>query len=166
MENKLPNDLQHSKSDIVARLAHAFIRFSLSDGENASHTVSSSLASLQIGISKCQKIAEGNSELQEQLNQLTNTIGEGIIALQFYDRVSQRLDHAVRCIKTLESVGLQSNLDNSFDLHALFSQLTMEDERVLFKAIEEGQSIEHAMALATESLHKTVDDRDDNIELF
>jgi hypothetical protein len=166
MEAKLPEDMHSSKSDLIARLAHAFIVFSLKDGEQASHEVSSALASIQMLASQCaEQAADAPSGLQENLAQLLQKVSEAVINLQFYDRMSQRLDHAARCIKALESVGLQSNLDHEFDTDSLFKLLTMEDERVLFKSIEQGEPVEHAVELANQSLQSRVSG-DDDIELF
>lgn len=105
---------------------------------------------------------------------LTGKIHQAIIAFQFYDRLSQRLDHASY---SLEKIGhliadpneryqegawrnVQEDIKNSY---------TMESERIMFEHIMRGHSVAEALEIyhhQFQTKNSESFDTDDEVELF
>jgi Inhibitor of growth proteins N-terminal histone-binding len=105
---------------------------------------------------------------------LSEKIQKAVIAFQFYDRLTQRLDHASH---SLEKIGhliadsgeryqeeawrnVQDNIKNSY---------TMEAERIMFEHIMRGHSVAEALEIYQHQFKKDSEetfDTDDDIELF
>lgn len=152
-----------SSSDQLVRLAAAFVQFSIKDGARESL----SLANEAGDILKSLRKTENNEETrQANIEKLENML----MHIQFFDRVSQRLEHAVRCLKMLMSVRLQSHLDDkgSLDIAALCDYFNMEDERSLYDNVKKGMKVEDAIELAYAVLLQQHQESDsgDNIEYF
>ena len=85
---------------------------------------------------------------------------DAFMQLQFFDRVSQRMDHAVQSIDVLLDPiqALSKPMEMRF---------TMEDERDLYKALMDGSDVDGAVEAATNQLNNRLDKSDgDDIELF
>ena len=132
------------------------------------------------------------SKLQEIIEQVNNESGEGqqslsvnaqdvhqrvvnaIISFQFYDRLSQRLDHVKRDLTWLsELVGNPEQLYNPLSWRKLqediMSNYTMEEERLMFQHIMNGASVEEALEIYHHHFDKDKDEDDgtnDEIDLF
>ena len=102
-------------------------------------------------------------------------IMNAIVAFQFYDRLSQRLDHVKRNLSWLSD--LFSNPQQLHDPSAwtklqtdIMSNYSMEDERIMFQHIMEGASVEEALDIYRHHFesNKTSnnDSTNDEIELF
>jgi hypothetical protein len=151
----------------IVALAKAWIEFSVRDGEETSANATAKVAELQNHLLQIQSAATqiqedpGNVEahfaLSQQVSESVAHMSDTIVALQFFDRVSQRLMHA----KHFLEVG-------SAEDHApLTSVLAMRDESVLFDAVISGMAEDEAIKLANESLDHTVHHDDENdIDLF
>jgi hypothetical protein len=105
---------------------------------------------------------------------LTGKIQQAVIAFQFYDRLSQRLDHASH---SLEKIGhliadsaerYQENAWRSVQ-EDIKSSYTMEAERIMFEHIMRGHSVAEALEIYHHQFKKEKEesfDTDDDIELF
>lgn len=149
----------------------------MQDGDDAVATLDSAFASAASGVAGILEAATvlsgdppGDSEnvgIATLCSETQTSINASIIALQFYDRLSQRLTH-VR--DTLESMtDLLHDRPNTVapdEWQSLQSMIrgryTMREEQVLFDALLDGASVESALRAALVEEKKT----DDGIELF
>ena len=96
------------------------------------------------------------------------------IAFQFYDHLTQRLDHVKRDLSWLSS--LVSSPDQLYKPEAwqklqtdIMSNYTMQEERLMFEHIMNGASVESALEIYNHHFNRVKDDDDqtnDEIELF
>ncbi len=108
---------------------------------------------------------------EDILNRCTSVQGkiqQSIVAFQFYDRLSQRLDHVRQALGALSDlVSDKSRLFNPTEWSALQSGIrsryTMQEEQDMFEALLKGASIDEALEQVRGRLEKG--DIDD-IELF
>lgn len=97
-----------------------------------------------------------------------------IVSFQFYDRLSQRLDHVKRDLSWLSRlVSDPSQLYNPSAWSKLqediMSNYTMEEERIMFQHIMNGASVEEALEIYQhhfEAKKEEGDNTNDEIELF
>lgn len=94
-----------------------------------------------------------------------------IIAFQFYDRMSQRLQHVCDSVDALAAlVSDSSRLYNPAEWVNLQTQIrskyTMEEERLMFDAILKGASVKEAIAAAQAALNTRKQAPDNDLELF
>lgn len=105
---------------------------------------------------------------------LSDKIQQAVIAFQFYDRLSQRLDHASH---SLEKIGhLIANPEERYQEGAwrivqeeIKSSYTMEAERIMFEHIMRGHSVAEALDIYHHQFSKDEKedfDTDDDVELF
>jgi hypothetical protein len=114
-----------------------------------------------------QKFRLGTEEIHQQ-------VMNAIVAFQFYDRLSQRLDHVKRDLSWLSSlVSDPSQLYNPAAWSKLqediMSNYTMEEERIMFQHIMNGASVEEALEIYHHhfsSRKEEGDNTNDEIELF
>ncbi len=111
------------------------------------------------------------TEALEHCAATNQMINSSIIAFQFYDRLQQCLTHVTQCLKGLsELVEKPERLYNPAEWSRLQldirSRFTMESEKIMFDAVLSGKSIAEALALASEVSKSTVEDNEDDIELF
>lgn len=172
---------QRNKMDeeIIARLAHALIAHCISDGDRASKEVSDHLKSIQTQMSKAryelEKITRVGSSVKtnklvtDSVMESLKEINEAVVALQFFDRIAQRMEHSIDAIKVLHDPSTRVDVSNEAEIRRalvrIYNNLTMEDERDLFRKVESGEDINKALRSATKSLKEMLDNKN-NIELF
>lgn len=104
----------------------------------------------------------------ERCAQVQSNIQQSIVAFQFYDRLSQRIDHVQHALEQLgELVGDTSRLYNPSEWQALQGAIrnrySMREEQEMFDALLSGASVEEAL----EQVRQRLNDGDiDDIELF
>jgi uncharacterized protein YoxC len=118
--------------------------------------------------------AEIRQNMLQAAEGLSGKVQQAVIAFQFYDRLSQRLDHASH---SLEKIGhliadsqeryqedawrnMQNEIKNSY---------TMEAERIMFEHIMRGHSVAEALEIYHHQFKKEAEekfDTDDDVELF
>lgn len=160
-ENNLYNEFSTDPYKLLD-LTKALIKFSVQDGDRASQELSVRLSNIQAQLSTLE--LKLDSDLDPEALKLNVTLAMSelmkcFIELQFFDRISQRLDHASQSTAavTLDET-TQSTIAKCF---------TMEDERVLYTALLDGNSVESAVQKANAKLINVVNnDDDDDIELF
>ena len=149
--------------ELYGKLVQALIELCRHDGNEASSILSVALSGINTQLSAMQaKISKGESvdSLMENIQNALNEVMNGFMQLQFFDRVSQRLDHAKTAIDYMQSPDqlMKTPIESDF---------TMEDERVLYDALRDGADVNQAVETATTQLEDTLDKSDgDNIELF
>ena len=113
------------------------------------------------------KFKNGTEEIHKQ-------VMSAIVAFQFYDRLSQRLDHVKRDLSWLSRlVSDPAQLYNPSAWSQLqediMSNYTMEEERIMFQHIMNGATVEEALEIYHHHFNARKDDSDnthDDIELF
>ena len=176
MIDNLPSRAALSTTDTMIRLAHVFLRFAQRDGDQSSENLSVHIGELRECLSKLMDIESKHDENVEKMGSVgsyqmalvgnaMNALNQIVVSLQFFDRISQRMDHSLKCLQVLESTDLTSPLDGEFDVSAIHNILTMEDERDVFFQVMEGVSVGDAIDKAFTDIEKQADN-DDSIELF
>ncbi len=104
-------------------------------------------------------------------NQISARMQEAIIALQFYDRLSQRLSHVCRNLEELSVVvGDPARLYNPAAWHALQQHIrakyTMEDEKLMFDTLLATGSVEQALERYLVRKHEQHTAGGPDVELF
>ena len=156
-----PGDIDSADPHKLRHLTQALIKFCMQDGDRASQELSVRLSNLQSQISTIELKLDsdlGIDEVKVNLEIAMSEILQSFIELQFFDRISQRMDHAIQSVQAGEmDDAAQAGVANIF---------TMEDERILYDALLEGESVDSAVQKANAKLISVVKDVDDDIELF
>ncbi|GAA6133267.1 hypothetical protein NBRC116188_00560 [Oceaniserpentilla sp. 4NH20-0058] len=165
-------------------LAVAQVESSMKDGEQSVSTLSASFTDMADYISQIRnltsKVTPNNLEkyqsvIDETTANLEHNVQNAVIAFQFYDRISQRLDHVCQSLDQLGS--LISEKDSLYNPECwlslqdqIKSSYTMDAERIMFEHILRGHSIEEALEIYRhhfDTNDKGKDDQTgDEIELF
>jgi len=112
------------------------------------------------------QVSETSIEMQTKINQ-------AITAFQFYDRVSQRLDHVARNLERVSDViGNPADINNPGIWEHIQNEVknsySMESERIMFEHIMRGASVKEALEIYHHHFkqEESSDNCDDEIELF
>lgn len=151
----------------VSELTESFtyIASRLNGLEQTSVSLQDSHSSLQS--SEIEKIRDESADIHGKVN-------NAIVAFQFYDRLSQRLEHVKRDLVWLSQV--ISTPDQLYNPSAwnklqqdIASNYTMEEERIMFEHIMKGATVDEALEIYRHhftSNTKEDDGTGDDIELF
>ncbi len=98
-------------------------------------------------------------------------INQAITSFQFYDRISQRLDHVAKGLERMTQIFNDSERLNHPDSwlqiqEEVKSSYSMEAERIMFDEIMNGATIEEALEHYRAALQARETKDDDDIELF
>lgn len=170
---------QISETLTLLALAIAQIDHSIQDGNESVGTLTSSFTKIANNTHTLTRFFEQQDEsLPDEIHNAIHTIGaetqKAIMAFQFYDRLSQRMEHVE---ENLERMGhLISDPQERYKAHAWKSlqelikgSYTMEAERLMFDYILAGHSISEALEIyhshfSASEQHK--EQEEDDIELF
>lgn len=161
-------DSWHYTKDTLTMLSVsvAQIQSILSDGGESVSELTESFIELA---KTFKELADHKTDIDKtDLNEIKHQIEQGIIAFQFYDRISQRLDHVSNSLRNMGTIiGDKSQRDDpkawqSFQ-NDIQSKFTMESERALFEQILKGVPVEQALE-ASRNVNKPKGD--DSVELF
>ena len=166
-------------------LTVAQIETSMKEGDQSVNQLTSSFTDLAI---HSQEIIEESKKLDDAIphealirknilqaaDGLTDKVQQAVVAFQFYDRLSQRLDHASH---NLEKIGhLIADSGDRYDEKAwrkvqneIKSSYTMEAERIMFEHIMRGHSVAEALEIYHHHFTKSKEEdfgTDDDIEFF
>jgi hypothetical protein len=179
------NFSQVGETIAMLALTVAQIETSMKEGDKSVNQLTDSFTDLashsQEIISEAKKLDENTphealirKNMLVATEDLTGKIQQAVIAFQFYDRLSQRLDHASH---SLEKIGhLIADSDDRYEESAwrkvqseIKSSYTMEAERIMFEHIMRGHSVAEALEIYHHQFNEGEDDAfntDDNIEFF
>ncbi|GAA5317232.1 MAG: hypothetical protein AseanaTS_24360 [Candidatus Pelagadaptatus aseana] len=179
-------DWSHVQETItMLYLAVCQIKSSLTESNRSMDQLTSSfteLASHSSEVSNRAQNLDNPAQWQDFKNEISNTaaemqtkISEAITAFQFYDRISQRLDHVALSLE--QTTDLMSHPEKIQEPEAwrgiqeeVKSSYSMEAERIMFEHIMRGASVKEALEIYNhhfeESDSLVLDDTDDEIELF
>lgn len=167
-------------------LAVAQIDTSLTEGTQSVDRLSSSFTAMAentrriLAISNHEVEAEHitareiRNEIRHIATDVSDEIHQAIVAFQFYDRLSQRLEHVSQ---SLERVGhLMADPSQRYQprywkelQNKIKSQYTMEAERIMFEHIMAGNSVAQALEIYHHHFQRSANDSfdtTDEIELF
>jgi uncharacterized protein YoxC len=179
------NFSQVGETIAMLALTVAQIETSMKEGDQSVNLLTDSFTDLashsQEIIAEAQKLDENiphEAEIRKKMLQaadgLSEKIQQAVIAFQFYDRLSQRLDHTSH---SLEKIGhliadaserykenswrnVQEDIKNSY---------SMEAERIMFEHVMRGHSVAEALEIYHHQFKKDKEESfntDDDIELF
>lgn len=182
------NFSQVGETIAMLALTIAQIETSMKEGDKSVNQLTNSFTDLashsQEVFKEAQKLNENipnealiRKNILQATEGLTGKIQQAIIAFQFYDRLSQRLDHASY---SLEKIGhLIANPNERYQEDAwrnaqedIKNSYTMESERIMFEHIMRGHSVADALEIyhhqfQTDSSTQLENfDTDDEVELF
>ncbi|WP_198264691.1 hypothetical protein [sulfur-oxidizing endosymbiont of Gigantopelta aegis] len=171
---------QLKETVLMLNLSVAQIDQSMNEGNASVDTLASSFTTLASNLSEIQnsvtQLNEGdNSEqikqaIQHSAATALDKVQSAIIAFQFYDKLTQRLDHVSQSLSSLTALianpaALYSPPEWQALQEAIRSKYTMEEERRMFDKVLSGIPIEKALEeFKTEMDNKA--EEDDDIELF
>jgi len=160
-------------------LAVAQIEMAMNQSDDSIGALTSTFTSM---VEQTQKISaatenistEGNegpvAEIQGQCAELANSVNHSIVAFQFYDKLTQRLDHVNHSLNALaELVSDQSRLYNPQEWMGLQGSIrgrySMVEEQEMFDALLSGASVEEALEICREKVNEVANSAD-QIEFF
>ncbi len=173
---------QLKETIVMLNLAVTQIDQSMNEGNASVSTLSTSFTGLATNLSDIQSSIVQLSQ-KEKDNEKMKLIIEGststaldkvhsaIIAFQFYDKLSQRLDHVRESLTSLTALianpeQLYSPVSWQALQETIRSKYTMEEERRMFDKVISGVSIEEALLEFNQDLTSKQGCEDDEIELF
>ena len=169
-------------------LAVSQIECSMTDGEKSVSELSQSFTFIASELQRfieeqhdkqtTDKAAAGldNKELGKKTNakDIHTQVVNAIISFQFYDRLTQRLNHVKRDLNELSE--LVSNPNELYNPNAwkklqsdIISNYTMEEERIMFQHIMNGATVEEALEVYHHHFKANLDKDDesgDQVDLF
>jgi len=170
-----PDWSQVRETVMMLNLAVAQISGAMRDGDESVATLTDTFAAMMTNIDAIQAASDALPAESSQKDEITRNCAAissqmqtTIVAFQFYDKLSQRLDHLAGTLASLGAlVGRPEQLCNPSAWRALQadikSRYTVESDKALFDAILSGVSIEEALRQNGARDDKP---RQDDIELF
>ena len=109
------------------------------------------------------------TEITDMCDNYLNKVEAGTVGFQFYDKMTQRLQHTSGNIKRL--MLMTERPDTLLDVNSwqqlkknIEKSYNMEEDRALFQALMKGDSIQNAIKLSSEIQENR--DRENKVELF
>jgi len=166
MSNSTANQMSHNDKELsdpykLQNLVKALIKFSMQDGDRASQELSVRLSNMQTQLSTLEMKLDAGMDVEElkvNINIAMMEVLKCFTELQFFDRISQRMDHAISSVDEYAANESQQN--------KIADKFTMEDERILYAAILQGDSVDSAVQKANAQLINVVESNNDDVELF
>ncbi|BFM16086.1 hypothetical protein R50073_22690 [Maricurvus nonylphenolicus] len=135
-----------------------------------SQTVDQQVQALKPG----DELGDFKDEVSYTAREMNERIKQAVTAFQFYDRITQRLDHVARSLERVTTVMQDNNqLNNPESWKTIQTQVkssyTMEAERIMFEHIMRGATVEEALQIYRHHFEKEEEsgsENNDEIELF
>lgn len=179
--NSRAPDLDWSQIRETVRMLHlavAQIEMAMREGDDSINTLSSSFTTMiekVNAISAASAMIDGQGEartmIQENCATVTSGMYTSIVAFQFYDKLSQRLQHVAESLSALS--GLVSDNQRLFNpgewmglQDHILSKYSMQEEVNMFNALLSGASIEEALQLYQVKQSDESGEHSNDIELF
>lgn len=171
------HDTGRLRDDIctLLRVAQGEAQLAGKDGNQAVNTLTATFTKMVRDIFDVKLAARdlrcANPQAQQQLlagcEAALDKAQSAIVGFQFYDKLMQRLDHITNSLKALTQ---QLNGADAVDPAAwnaikkgIYGSYTMEEDRILFKAIVDGLPVDSAMRMSQEGKASAEEDR---VEFF
>ncbi len=175
---------QLKETVLMLNLAVAQIDGSMNEGNSSIETLSTSFTGLATNLSDIQssilqmKDKDGGNDVDKlkliiegSTTTALDKVHSAIIAFQFYDKLTQRLDHVSQSLGALTALisdpsALYSPVEWRGLQDSIRAKYTMKEERQMFDKVIAGMPIEEALADFKQALLERVDCEEDEIELF
>ncbi len=171
---------QLKETILMLNLSVAQIDQSMNEGNASVDTLASSFTALatnlidiQASINDLEETVSGETKLmiQNSAAAALEKVNSSIIAFQFYDKLTQRLDHVSHSLSSLTSlISDPSSLYSPPEWQALQasirSKYTMEEERRMFDKVLSGVPIEEAIEEFNAEMNAKNTSEEDDVELF
>jgi hypothetical protein len=173
---------QLKETVLMLNLSVAQLEQSMSEGDASVATLSSSFTALATNLGDIKaSISSINDEddncdkmkiiIEGSATTALDKVHTSIIAFQFYDKLSQRLDHVSQSLNSLSLLignpnALYSPIEWKNLQESIRSKYTMEEERKMFDNVIAGMPIEQALLEFRQDKLSKTDTDDDCIELF
>lgn len=158
-------------------LAVAQIEMAMNESDDSISTLTGNfeemVKSIQVIASQTQDFdshdaAPAKQAINAQCETLGSTVNHSLVAFQFYDKLSQRLDHVNHSLNSLAE--LVSNPDRVYNprewtslQQAIRGRYTMLEEQQMFDALLSGASVEEALEICREKVNEAASGK---IEFF
>lgn len=173
---------QLKETVLMLNLAVAQIDESMNEGNSSVETLSNSFTSLATNLSDIQSSImqmKGDKEdtsklkiiIEGSTTMALDKVQSAIIAFQFYDKLTQRLDHVSESLGSLTNLisdpnAIYSPVEWRNLQESIRSKYTMEDERDMFDKVIAGLPIEQVLTEYRQALLERGTNEEDEIELF
>ena len=175
---------QLKETVLMLNLAVAQIDGSMSEGNSSIETLSASFTGLATNLSDIQssifqmkgKYDDGDADKLKLIIEGSTTtaldkVHSAIIAFQFYDKLTQRLEHVSQSLGALTALisdptAIYSPIEWRALQESIRAKYTMKEERNMFDKVIAGVPIEEALADFNQALLDRVNCEEDEIELF
>lgn len=126
-------------------------------------------------ITKASELDNFKTKVKIETDEMQAKINQAITAFQFYDRISQRLDHVARSLEeTSNLLSMPNKINNQQSWQEIQNGVresySMEAERIMFEHIMRGSSVKEALEIYHHHFDSNDtnidDDTEDEIELF
>lgn len=168
--NEIDNFCFRQESGRLMKLCMAQMLLSLQQSDEEVEKLTSSFQELanicpELEIIISQLNLTDNSKIEALHEKMRLQVNQSIVAFQFYDRLSQQLNHVIKNIELLNQLTQDNtNLDDEskwLELRAhVLKSYSMESEHLIFQAIMAGKEVSQAIQLQQAS------SQHDDIELF
>ena len=155
----------------MLQLTSAQIRSSMMDGHNSISELTAILGTIaEHGQKLNELLAENCGPTKHHADELMANVHRGIVACQFHDRVTQRLDHVTNKLSQIaDLVTHPEDFSNAEKWQMLQEEVrqsyTMESEKLMYEQIMMGRTVEEALEIYRHHFTETHDDEDE-VELF
>ena len=171
---------QLKETILMLNLSIAQIDQSMNEGNASVETLASSFTALATNLSDIQTsinqmddddIEKTKLIIQGSTTTALDKVQSAIIAFQFYDKLTQRLDHVSQSLSSLTALianpaRLYSPPEWQTLQQSIRSKYTMEEERRMFDKVLSGIPIEEALTEFNQEIMAKNESDEDNIELF
>ena len=174
-QHSQPGDVWSYTNDTIRLLALSVVQMKsiLTDGGESVSELTDSFIHIAHNLNKFIDSETDHVSNPDDLAEVQEKIQQGIVAFQFYDRISQRLDHVSNSLNQLSHIisdpqkREQQETWENLQI-GIKRKYTMESERVVFDKIMEGESIETALEAykVYSKIHEHTPKDEDDIELF
>ncbi|CDI01242.1 MAG: hypothetical protein WAU60_13780 [Candidatus Competibacter denitrificans] len=173
---------------LMLALSVAQIEMSMRDSDGSVEVLSNSFTSMAGQVKMIERTAaslpesaettEARAAIIENCASVGDMMRSAIVAFQFYDKLTQRLNHVTSSLGSLaDLISDVRRLYNPYEWlgmqEKIRSRYTMEEERLMFEAIMQGKTIKQALVLYVQAMeekkHKTGSggaSPDEEVELF
>ena len=173
---------------LMLALAVAQIEMSMRESDGSVEVLSNSFTSMVGQVKMIERTVAALPDSAELTDAKTAIIGScstvsemmhsAIVAFQFYDKLTQRLNHVTGSLGSLaDLVNDGRRLYNPYEWlgmqEKIKSRYTMEEERLMFEAIMEGKTVKQALAIYVQAIEDRKQQTtgsgggdEDDIELF
>ncbi len=173
---------------LMLALAVAQIEMSMRESDGSVEVLSNSFTSMVGQVKMIERtvaalpdsaeLADAKGAIIGSCSTVSEMMHSAIIAFQFYDKLTQRLNHVTGSLGSLaDLVNDTRRLYNPYEWlgmqEKIKSRYTMEEERLMFEAIMQGKTVKQALAIYVQAIEERKQKMTDNgggdeddIELF